>query len=72
MNMHIRPLTPADHPAWSDLLATSFDRSPIQMTALLCHLQRSGLVAWGGMGRSHRPFGRPIQLSPRRFAPATS
>lgn len=45
--MEIRPLTAADHRAWSELLALSFDRSPAQMVALLTHLQRTGLVAWG-------------------------
>lgn len=45
--MDIRPLTAADHHAWSELLAISFDRSAEQMVDLLSHLQRTGLVAWG-------------------------
>ncbi|HEX2908591.1 MAG TPA: GNAT family N-acetyltransferase, partial [Phototrophicaceae bacterium] len=46
--MELAPLTLEDAPAWAELLATAFDRSPADMRQLLGWLhQGRELVAWG-------------------------
>lgn len=46
--MDIHPLTLEDLPAWSKLLAVSFERQPAQMAKLLAHFYgERQLIAWG-------------------------